>query len=49
MRVKELIEELNKIPYDTNVWSREEDGNFGYDVKVMIDSDDEVGIFSKNK
>lgn len=44
MRVKELIEELQKLPQDARIWSQDEVGDFGYSILVQLDVDNEVMI-----
>ena len=44
MRVKELVEELQKLPQDTHVWSLNEIGDVGYSILVQLDVDNEVRI-----
>lgn len=47
MRVKELIEELQKLPQDSRVWSQNEIGDLGYDILVELDVDHEVMVTSQ--
>ena len=44
MKKEKLIEELQKLPQDAQVWSQDEIG--GYNISVRLDADNEVMITS---